>query len=80
MENGRYAKRIADLSRKSGIFVKVIPVDLRILQDILISTPRDIGGVIAVHCESSSGKINPVNAIGDVVKKCIPGNARVTVF
>ena len=80
MENGKYAQRIADLSRSSGLNVKVIPVNLKTLQDTLLSCPNDVAGVIVVHCETSSGKINPANEIGEIVKKCNPGDERIYSF
>ena len=77
LENGMYGRRIAELSKSSGINVKVIPVNLKTLQETLQASSNEIGGVIVVHCETSSGKINPVNDIGDIVKQCIPGKLRM---
>jgi len=73
MENGKYAQRIADLSRSSGLNVTVIPVNMKALQDTLLANAGSIAGVVAVQCETSSGKINPVNDIADIIKKCSPG-------
>ena len=78
MENGKYAQRIAELSRSSGLNVKVIPVNLKTLQDTLLACGNDVAGVIAVHCETSSGKINPVNEIGEIIKKCNPGRLQLS--
>ena len=73
MDNGRFAKRLAEICKSSGINVKVMPVNLKTLQETLVACPQDIGGVMAVHCETSTGIVNPVDEIGDIVKKYSPG-------
>ena len=73
LENGHYALRLAEIARISGIGVKVIPLNMSALQDALLKSSDDIGAVMAVHCETSSGLVNPVDEIGDIVKKCSPG-------
>lgn len=68
-----YGRRIAELSKSSGINVQVIPVNLKKLEETLKSGANDIGGVIVVHCETSTGKINPIHEIGEMVKQSKPG-------
>lgn len=72
LDNGRFAKRIAEICKSSGINVRTVPVNLKTLQETLIACPQDIGGVMAVQCETSTGIVNPVDEIGDIVKKCAP--------
>ena len=76
MDNGRYgkfAKRIVEICMSCGINVKTIPVNLKTLQDTLIASPDEYCGVVVVHCETSSGIVNPVDEIGEAVKKFSPG-------
>ena len=72
MNNGRYADRICNICKLSGINFIVIPMNMKTLQDSLRNN-KDVSGVFVVHCETSSGYINPVKEIGQVVKKHSPG-------
>ena len=50
-------------------------VDVCRVADIL-SKDKSFTLVCVTHCETSSGVINPVVAVGKVVKEHIPGNSR----
>ena len=72
MSNGRYGDRIVDICRAAGIKYVVIPMNMKTLDETL-RTNKDVAGVYVVHCETSSGVINPAKEIGQVVKKHSPG-------
>ena len=97
--NGAYGKRIADIARRAGRTVEILedeetrtpsPEDLR---RRLTDDPA-ITHVAAVHCETTSGILNPIEAIAAVVAGCgrsllidamsafgaLPIDARTTVF
>ena len=73
LDNGRYATRLAEICRTLGINVKVIPMNLKTLQEFLANGSADIGGVVCVHCETSTGIVNPIDDVGDIVKRLSPG-------
>ena len=73
LDNGIFSKRVAEICKSSGICVKVVPVNLKSLQEALIACPQEVSAVMAVHCETSTGIVNPIDEIGDVVKKTCPG-------
>ena len=79
LENGKYAQRIADLCRSSGFDVEVIPLNMKAINDALMTPFNRIVGVISVHCETSTGMINPVDNIAAAVKKCKPGICKLWV-
>ena len=68
MSNGRYGDRMIDICKAAGIKFIVIPMNLKTLEDTLRAN-KDVGGVFVVHCETSSGIMNPVKDIGQIVKK-----------
>lgn len=76
--NGAYGHRICALAGRFGD-VKVIKYeceetetpDLKKIEDLLRANPA-ITNVAVVHCETSSGVINPVTEIGKLVKKVRP--------
>ena len=72
MSNGLNGDCIAEVCQKAGIKVKIIPMDKKVLKDTLESC-KDIRGVFVVHCETSTGKVNPINEIGEVVKSYSKG-------
>jgi len=73
LANGAYGRRIADIARRCGIAYAVIdsgelsPPDLRRLKTAL-QTDGEITHVAVVHCETTTGMLNPVEAIGGIVK------------
>jgi len=74
LTNGAYGDRIVQIAR----YLKIETVvhdsgelntpDLERLENTLIQD-RDITHVTAVHCETTTGMLNPIDAIGKVVKK-----------
>lgn len=72
LENGHYALRLADIARQSGVETITVPLNSKTLQDALLKN-SDVGAVMVVHCETSSGLVNQVDYIGKIVKKCLPG-------
>ncbi|MBK8946091.1 MAG: 2-aminoethylphosphonate--pyruvate transaminase [Ignavibacteriae bacterium] len=72
--NGAYGKRIKNISHRLGIETidliyqeNEIP-DLNKIEEIL-NTDNEITNVAVVHCETTSGIINPIDEIGKIVKK-----------
>lgn len=72
--NGAYGKRIRDIAGRHGIETAVIevtentqpnPQELR----RRLADDSEITHVALVHCETSSGILNPLNEIGSVVKE-----------
>lgn len=72
--NGAYGKRIRDIAERHAIETVVIeetentPLDPQQVRRSL-TDDSEITHVAMVHCETSSGILNPVQEIGDVVKK-----------
>ncbi len=72
--NGAYGKRICDIAKRHAIETVVIegtentPLDPQQVRLSLIEDSK-ITHVAMVHCETSSGILNPVQEIGDVVKE-----------
>ena len=70
--NGAYGRRIADIARIHGIEVVHIegeedqPPDQLFLDAQLMGDPR-ITHVALVHCETTTGILNPLKEIGDIV-------------
>ena len=73
LANGAYGVRISEIARRIGLmyrlenFGEVCPVDPQRVHQIL-ADDSDITHVAVVHCETTTGMLNPVAAIGDVVK------------
>lgn len=74
LANGAYGLRIAKIAERIGIRHKVIdsgeinPLSLdRIEQEL--NQDREISHVAVVHCETTTGMLNPVEKIGHLVKK-----------
>ena len=71
--NGAYGARIKEIAHRLRIRVvtndsgEVNPPDLGLLERTLASDPS-ITHVAVVHCETTTGMLNPVEAIGRVVK------------
>jgi 2-aminoethylphosphonate-pyruvate transaminase len=73
LTNGIYGKRLVTIARRHGIDVvindsgEVHPPDLNQLKKTLRTDPS-ITHVAVVHCETTTGMLNPVAEIGDLVK------------
>jgi 2-aminoethylphosphonate-pyruvate transaminase len=74
LANGAYGQRIATIAKVLGLrlvvedFGEVAPVDPRRVTAVLEAQPA-ITHVAVVHCETTTGMINPVQAIGAAVKQ-----------
>lgn len=77
LENGAYGKRMAKICETMGVdhHMESFPEDSKVnvssVADIL-SKDKSFTLVCVVHCETSSGVINPVVDVGKVVKDNIP--------
>ena len=73
MANGAYGRRIAQIARRGRIPAEVhfsgelAPPDLDRLEETLAADDR-ITHVAVVHCETTTGMLNPVAEIGRIVK------------
>ena len=73
LENGAYGRRIAAIARRTGRPVTVhssgelAPPDQLRLKRALARDPQ-ISHVAVVHCETTTGMLNPVEELGDIVK------------
>jgi len=74
LANGAYGRRISQIAQKQSIqhiihdSGDLEPPDLELLEKTLGSNP-DITHVAVVHCETTTGMLNPIEAIGNIVKK-----------
>lgn len=72
--NGAYGKRIADIGERLRIETvvqdsgEVYPADVDLLDRTLADDPS-ITHVAVVHCETTTGMLNPVQEIGEIVKR-----------
>jgi 2-aminoethylphosphonate-pyruvate transaminase len=73
LANGAYGSRMAEIARRLRISVRVhasselTPPDLQRLEQALATDPS-LTHVAVVHCETTTGILNPVEAIGPMVK------------
>ncbi|MFO7765220.1 MAG: 2-aminoethylphosphonate--pyruvate transaminase [Pelovirga sp.] len=73
LANGAYGDRMGEIARCIGLAVRIesfgeiSPVDPDRVRRVL-AEDRDISHVAVVHCETTTGMLNPVDAIGAVVK------------
>ncbi len=71
--NGAYGARMVEIARRLQIRVvsqdsgEATPPDLALLDRTLATDPR-ITHVAVVHCETTTGMLNPVEAVGKIVK------------
>ena len=78
LENGAYGKRMGKICEvlQVSFHVESFPEDSKVdparVEEILRNDPS-FTNICIVHCETSSGVINPVEEVGKVVKKFIPG-------
>ena len=74
LANGAYGKRIATIAERTGVdhvaldFGEILPPSLEKLEQALIDDSA-ITHVAVVHCETTTGMLNPVDQIGATVKK-----------
>ncbi|XP_061192462.1 2-aminoethylphosphonate--pyruvate transaminase-like [Saccostrea echinata] len=77
LENGAYGKRMGKICEILGVpyrlegFAENSMVDVKKVEQILREDPS-FSMVAVVHCETSSGVINPVEEVGQMVKKHLP--------
>jgi 2-aminoethylphosphonate-pyruvate transaminase len=72
--NGAYGERIVTMSARHGIPTTVLRQDEDKLPSVntiesALQADRHITHVVAVHCETTTGILNPIEAIGKVVKR-----------
>lgn len=78
INNGAYGSRIEQIAKTLGVNVVVLKYaetqwpDLQQVEQVL-REHKDITNVACVHCETSSGIINPVEQIGALVGRHNPG-------
>src|SRR5271168_4314236 len=66
--NGAYGRRIENIARTHGIAVEVVEVaENRKIMPEDFSVGEDISHVAVVHCETTTGILNPIREIGDAV-------------
>ena len=68
---GQRAKKILDIARRASVVAETpedTPPDLAKI-DGLLTTDKSITHVFAVHCETTSGILNPVEQIARIVEK-----------
>ena len=74
LTNGAYGDRIVQIARYYGIDTVVLdsgelePPDLEKLERTLAGDP-EITHVVVVHCETTTGMLNPIESVGQIVKK-----------
>lgn len=72
--NGAYGRRMAQIAKTLAIETETIvspeaqPIDPREIEDVLVRDPA-ITHVGAIHCETTTGILNPVEEVGRVVRK-----------
>ena len=72
--NGAYGDRIVKIARVHGIETVVLKYresELRLVEDVdqALAKDADITMVSVVHCETTSGIINPIEEIGKIVRR-----------
>lgn len=74
LANGAYGQRLAQISQRLRINTVIhdsgeIDVPDMVLLDKTLQEDRDITHVVVVHCETTTGMLNPIEDIGDIVKR-----------
>jgi len=77
-ENGSYGQRLANLSKRAGVSTYVSSsLQSQKISEMAVETALqnnpDATAVAIVHCETSSGVINPVEDIVKIVRRTLPG-------
>jgi 2-aminoethylphosphonate-pyruvate transaminase len=73
LANGVYGRRMASIARRLGLQVRILdceedrPFDVDVL-DRCLAADGEITHVAMVHCETTTGLLNPVEPVGQVVK------------
>jgi 2-aminoethylphosphonate-pyruvate transaminase len=72
--NGAYGERIVTMAARHGIPTTVLRQDEDKLPSLdaieaALQADRQITHVVAVHCETTTGVLNPIEAIGKIVKR-----------
>jgi 2-aminoethylphosphonate-pyruvate transaminase len=72
--NGAYGDRIVSIAQRHGIEAVVVRTSENKLPDVneinkVLSTHPSIAMVAVVHCETTSGIMNPIQAIGEAVHR-----------
>ncbi|WP_083676591.1 2-aminoethylphosphonate--pyruvate transaminase [Paenibacillus sp. FSL H8-0548] len=81
LQNGAYGKRIEEIAKVLGIphlsleFAANLPVDPQAVERKLIED-TSITHVAMVHCETTTGILNPLEAVVDVIKR----NHRIAII
>jgi 2-aminoethylphosphonate-pyruvate transaminase len=81
LENGAYGKRMSKICEAMSIpyhmesFPENDCVNLKTVEELL--QKEKFALVACVHCETSSGVFNPVEAVGRLVKKYAPGKFQI---
>ena len=74
LANGAYGERMAQMLKHARIVHRVLrsaedaPVDVAALESCLAGDPA-VTHVAVVHCETTTGLLNPIDSIGRVVKR-----------
>lgn len=80
MENGAYGKRMGKICDvlKIPYHIESFPenskVNVKRVEEVLMDDPS-FSMVAVVHCETSSGVINPVVELGQNIKRLIPSKS-----
>ncbi|XP_071962665.1 2-aminoethylphosphonate--pyruvate transaminase-like [Antedon mediterranea] len=78
LENGAYGKRMGLIAAAHGLdchvahFSEDKRIDVEMVEKIMAAGSTDWTNVSVVHCETSSGALNPVQHIGHLVKMYAP--------
>lgn len=72
--NGAYGERIATMAARHNITTTILRSDENRLPDLaaidrVLGADTAITHVVAVHCETTAGILNPVEHIGEIVKR-----------
>ena len=84
LENGAYGKRMGQIAQVLGVQYEVVSFPENNM--VSIATVKEVlareswTNVAIVHCETSSGVINPVVEVGKLVKQHLPGKKGVFVY
>ncbi|HTB16209.1 MAG TPA: 2-aminoethylphosphonate--pyruvate transaminase [Bryobacteraceae bacterium] len=72
--NGAYGRRIENIARVHGIAVEVVEIEEnRKITPADFSVPEGVTHVAVVHCETTTGILNPIEEIGEVVARAGAG-------
>jgi 2-aminoethylphosphonate-pyruvate transaminase len=75
LSNGAYGERVAAIGRAAGRSVALYrgawdrPIDPAAVRSRLADLPPSYGHVAVVHCETSTGVLNPLEPIADLVEQ-----------